>query len=129
MTEAAMDEELKKVLVEARARIIWGNPISETTGWLKEKGLSETQIETVIQTCMHERAAEIRKRGFSDVVIGASLVIAGLLILVLLSGDRREFGRSLVYIMVGVIYGAWRVFRGIGRLIDGAKIRGSLTEM
>jgi len=37
----AMDEELKKVLVEARARIIWGNPISEITDWLKEKGLQK----------------------------------------------------------------------------------------
>ena len=33
-----MDEKLKAIVTQARARIVWGNPVSEVEDWLRSEG-------------------------------------------------------------------------------------------
>lgn len=124
-----MDEALKKVLVEARARVIWGRPIAEIKGWLKEQGLSDGQIDGVMRTCLHERAGAVRMTGIRDIIIGASAAILGISVIFLSPDTGRRFIQIRIFATLGGIYGLCRVFRGAGRLIGGARVRGSLTEL
>ena len=53
-----MDTDLKKALTEARAQVIWGHPHARIEQSLRDKGLTDSQIDVIMQTCMKELLAK-----------------------------------------------------------------------
>ena len=64
-----------------------------------------------------------------DVIVGAALAGLGALALIFFPHANRPFSRILGMVIAGGIYGVWRACRGIARLVEGARVRGSLTDM
>jgi hypothetical protein len=120
-----MDTELKSALIDARAKIMWGTPLPEIRESLTSQGLNDQQINTVLQTCLRERDLEIRKIGIRDTAIGAGIIAIAGAILVL----GWFINRFFIYAPVIAVFGMWRLFKGIERLIGGARTKGSITEM
>jgi len=79
-----MDDKLKSTLIEARARIIWGSSLHEVAEWLQSQGLDREQIDTVVQICREERAAEIRKLGLRDLAIGGLILLPSIVALAIM---------------------------------------------
>ena len=124
-----MDDELKVVLVEARARVMWGNPVSEIREWLRSKGLAAAQIDRVVDLCEQERAIAVRDIGLRDVVIGGVLSLVGVAGILLHLALDLSSDRFFSLACVAVAFGFWRVLKGVEKLLVGPKVRGSLTEM
>jgi len=123
-----MNKELESTLIEARARIIWGSSLDEVAEWLESKGLDREKIARVVRICREERAAEIRKIGLRNVIIGGLILLPSLVAtLIFLLGFRQT--RPAAFFGVCVVYGLWRLLEGLERLIFGAGVRGSVAEM
>jgi hypothetical protein len=120
------------LIYEARARILWGEPIAEVCAWLQERGVDQQRIDDVIRVSLAERAAVVRKRAIMETVIGGGIVLGTAALMAAYiqftanSGGRKSgFG---IIVAVG-FYGLYRLCRGIMWLISGAGVRGSLTEL
>lgn len=116
-------------VVEARARIMWGDAVSEVREELMGRGLSLTEIDTVILLCEQERVREVRNRGFRDLVIGITALILSVtaIVLQLLSGYIVS---KLMIISLGAVFvGFWKSLEGTSTVLLASKISGSVTEL
>ena len=123
-----MNDEHEAILVEARARIIWGSRVSEVREWLQSRGVAQEQIDTIVQRAQRERAIEIRKVGLRDIVIGVLLFSLSAVFFVALPLHGGVYARPSITGLFAVL-GVWRVAEGIWRLFCGNTIRGSLTDI
>lgn len=128
-----MDSELQEAVIEARASIIWGESTEQAADALRAKGFTAAQIKLIIDTCVKERAREIRYLGFKDVLLGSALLLLGSAFFLSLHflhiQSARLIGRLFGLAALAVGYGLWRCIRGVERLMDGARTAGSLADM
>jgi hypothetical protein len=118
---------------EARAKIIWGEPVEEVREWLSFKNLPSAQVEGIIAACLRERAAEFRKKGIRSIIIGALIIIPCSLLAVLIYRAILidiDTAQSPVTgaCYVAILYGSYRCVNGVWWLIRGAKSEGSLSD-
>ena len=106
-----------KLLVEARARIIWGEPSSSVFDFLVSNDISEKDAAAKVKEFSLERNRELRRFGFRDIIIGVLLVgatgITMCLFFPLCSGFISLYIRAVWPLGFVVIYGLWKVVNGI----------------
>jgi ABC-type phosphate transport system permease subunit len=64
----------EELVVEARARIIWGDAPASVRDLLPSNGMSAGDANRMIQEFITERTWEIRKAGGRDAFIGTAIV-------------------------------------------------------
>ncbi len=119
-----------KVVLEARARIIWGESFSSVRAFLVSNGISESDADAQIQEFAIERNREIRSIGIRSVVVGvlvtcsAGGVLYWIATWILPPGAARVYGLGGNSVITGVIvlvaiavYGLWRLVKGIVYLV------------
>ncbi len=119
-----------KVILEARARIIWGESFSSVRAFLVSNGISESDADAQIQEFAIERNREIRSIGIRSVVVGvlvtcsAGGVLYWIATWILPPGAARVYGLGGNSVITGVIvlvaiavYGLWRLVKGIVDLV------------
>jgi uncharacterized protein YjeT (DUF2065 family) len=110
-----------KLLVEARARIIWGESSSAVSDFLVSNGISATDAATKVKEFNLERNRELRRFGLRNIFIGALLAgAAGTtmgLLFPLCSGFTSVYIRCVWPLGIVVIYGLWKVVNGIINLV------------
>jgi hypothetical protein len=120
---------------EARAKITWGDSRDDVCTWLEGCGVSPKTAAAIVAVCLRERAGAMRSKGVRDSILGGAGFAIGLLILfagIQLAGVRN-LGRlpGLVMgvgIMVGM-YGAFLLFRGLERVVFGARSDGAVSDV
>jgi hypothetical protein len=128
-----LDPVLKKLIIDARARIIWGESIEDVRNWLSACNIQKEEIDLVVDHCVRERGAYIRSMGVKDVVIGILLLLLGIADIIYISSPHyihvphRSCGYGLSLLLAGL--GLWRLGTGVSRIIDGAKTKGSIPDM
>lgn len=118
-----------KLAWEARAKIMWGDSASDVKDWLVDNGLSSHEIAGILARCLKERDVEFRKRGMVEIIIGLALVVGplafvGTMILALRMIHAGLAG--LCYLVV--LYGLYRLGRGVCWVIRGGRSEGSLSN-
>ena len=118
---------LRGFMVEARAKIMWGESPSSVREFLTSKGISAAEAEATIKELTLERNAEIRRLGSGRIVIGSVLIgVPG--ILLGLAGaralPRSEFSDRLSGERE-VQFGFWGQHHGFGES-DPCAIAGEL---
>ena len=124
-----MEKRLESVLIEARASIIWGKPLSEVRDTLRSAGLSQAEVEFVLKTCTRERAAEIRRIGLRDLMVGGAVLILASLPFAAVHFGGVFHSRMVAGSVLLAVYGLWRAGKGIDKLMSGARMHGSVTDM
>ena len=126
MPQPSKDESL---IIEARARIIWGDSPAAVETWLQEQKLDQTLIDDVIRVSTRERSLEVRKRGISEIFIGIGIGLAGGAVIgaMFLIGIFHLRGLGLAGVVVA--YGVYRLLRGLMWLGQGGTMQGSVTDM
>jgi hypothetical protein len=64
------------VVVEARAKIIWGESTQKVLTYLQSKSVGDKEASVLLEDLMKERAASIRTDGVKKVWIGVLFVLA-----------------------------------------------------
>ena len=114
---------------EARCKILWGEDPGGVRQWLVESGLGEMDTETVVREALSERSAEVRKEGGKSLALGILIALAGLgpILAILLSGHTpvKLFG----LLTLALLFGLYKVVRGLELLLRGAKVSKSVTDL
>lgn len=131
-----MTPEIKSFVVQARARIIWGERPADVKTWLIENGLPADTAQLVIEKSREEYAVEIRRIGVRGIVIGTLCILAGIapIALMFFSNDPKAVA-PYVWNRIGaagvaaMLYGVWRIANGVFRLLFGSKTRESIPDI
>ena len=126
----------EQVLIEARAKIIWGEPVADVRSFLLANGVPDADAAVAVKGFIAERNAEIRKIGIRKIVIGAGLAIS--MVLLFYWEYKHEFavgigprsrGSALGFTGFGIIYGLWKLVDGIFDLVRPQTEEGSISDM
>jgi hypothetical protein len=129
---------IEKLIVEARARITWGDSPAQVRDWLLTEKINDFEADEILRDLLAARSASMRKRGIVNLVVGtgAIAVAAAIGILPGLLENLEipiRVGRAYGLFMAGAgligIYGAKQWIDGIERLLRGAKAEGADTDM
>jgi hypothetical protein len=109
-----------ELIVEARARIIWGEASSSVRDFLIASGMSAIDADTKIKELIAERNREIRKAGIKSIYIGvASACGAGIWLYIGLRHPSTLFPHHAGYaIASGVLLGLFGIWKLVNGLID-----------
>ncbi|NNE93162.1 MAG: hypothetical protein HKN23_16080 [Verrucomicrobiales bacterium] len=123
------EEQLEKIKEEAYAQIIWGDDKQEVVQFLIGQGVSIEEADKFVKQASRERAAEIRRQGFQNILIGG-LMIAGSLIGITIYYSVSEVVLLKLVGLIAVpgVIGIFQVLKGISRLLLG-KETGAISEM
>ena len=123
------------LIVEARARIIWGDEPASVRCFLASNGVAAAEADAKIKELTLERNAEIRKLGIRDVMIGVVLMAAAIIFFYMLFARLHIpslTGRSASgygVLALAALYGLWRLVNGIIRLARPKSEHGSIPDI
>jgi hypothetical protein len=117
-----------KVISEARARIIWGEATPSVRGFLVSSGIEGTVADTKLEEFNLERNRELRRIGLRSFLIGAVVTgIAGIPICI--AFHLHTFNRALAVVMLGVLYGVWKIAIGTIYLVCPQLVHKSIPDI
>lgn len=119
----------ESLIFEAQAQIIWGHPPEKVHDWLVSKGLDSMEADEIVRACLVDRTAQLRRRALIEIFIGSAVcLMSGIIVVGMLIG-KIVVATLLIIVVPASLYGVYRLFRGIGLLLAGARYRGSVTEI
>ena len=127
--------DTKSLLIEARAKIIWGEAAESVREFLISNGMSGPEADGQIKAFKLERNREIRKMGIKNTLIGAGLMtVSGITIPCLLTippnyGYRLDAGRGVAILVLVGLYGLWKLTNGIIHLVRPQSEHQSITDL
>jgi hypothetical protein len=106
------------ILDQARARLMWGEPIASVRDFLLSSGFSDIEADRKIEEFNAERNLDIRKTGVKKVIIGGILSAGAIFYFISLfrSGHMQTNYRSAkgaAVIAVAGFYGMWKFIDGL----------------
>ena len=123
------------LIVEARARIIWGDDPASVRYFLTSNGVAAVEADAKIEELRLERNAEIRKLGIRDVLIGVALIAPAILFSCMLFARSHipsltvRSGKGYGVLALAVLYGLWRLVNGVIRLARPKSEHGSIPDI
>jgi hypothetical protein len=138
-----LPSDKKSLVWEGRARIIWGTPADEVQTWLTDQGIDSLTAREIVAIALRERALAIRALGVKDLILGvlaggtgAGIAIGAGLIMNLVFDVKvgqfavhRGLGALLLAAGLAFIYGVYRTARGLERILFGARVGGSVSDL
>ena len=123
-----------KLIVEARAKIFWGELFPSVLGFLTSNGIPAAEADSKIREFQHERNREIRKLGVKSILIGllvGSLATFTLYIFAwpLDRGSMVLANAGIATIVFVGLYGLWKIGIGLVYLIWPQSVRKSFTAI
>ena len=122
------------VIVEARAKIIWGEEPPSVHAFLTLNGMSTADADRKIQELITERNKEARKIGVRGTCIGAAIICAvAIIIWYELDHPNKLFpsrqGKAMYLMFLVGLYGIWRLIGGLFHLLRPQLEKQSIPEM
>ncbi len=110
------------VIVEARAKIIWGEEPSSVHAFLTLNGMPIADADRTIQELVTERNKEVKEMGVRGTCIGAAIICAVVIIIWYeLEHPSKLFpakqGKAMYLMFLVGLYGIWRLIGGLFRLL------------
>ena len=123
-----------QIIIEARARIFWGEAPSSVRDFLISNGVSAIDADARIKEFNVERNTEIRKLGIKNTIIGAAILGGGTITLYpcfkyfdSLTQIKRPIFIALF--LIAGLYGMWKLVRGVSYLVRPRSEERSITRI
>jgi hypothetical protein len=116
------------VVVEAQAKIVWGESSEKVLAYLQTKGVGDKQASALIEELMKERAASIREDGIKKTWIGALFVLAPIayyFVSLLIGYWSLKFFSALI--VLGAV-GLAKITNGLSMVLRPRSIKGDLAN-
>jgi len=118
------------ILDQARAKLIWGESEDAVREFLTTHGFSSSEAEIQIAEFRAERHADIRKTGIKKIVIGSALTAAAIAYFCTTKlGTNTHSAKGAAFILLGGLYGSWKLIDGIIYLVRPQSETKSITEI
>lgn len=123
-----------EVIVEARAKIIWGEEPSSVHAFLTSNGMSDAEAKSRIQEFVTERNQEIRKIGVRGTCLGLIIIcVVAFGLWYELEHPSRRFrakqGGVMVCLGLAGLYGFWKIIDGLFHLLRPQADTRSIPDM
>ncbi len=119
--------DLEKLVADARAQLIWGEPRERILQNLRNNGIGEKQAAALVTNLEEEKfrpvhsavQSAVQSAGINHLVMGLGLIGAGLVTIsiwpVSSSWDLNHFlGVVFAFAMIDFLFiGAWKIHRGV----------------
>ncbi len=115
-----MSTSADKVISEARARVIWGEPLLSVRDFLISNGVSAAVAEGKVREFELERNRELRRIGLRNLLVGSTLAGAAGITLYLafaLASAGSGIIKGLAVVLMAELYGLWKLGKGIAYLV------------
>jgi hypothetical protein len=123
------------LIVEARAKIIWGEASSSVRYFLTSNGMSAADADAKIKEFTLERNADIRRLGIKNILIGVVLIgAAGIFFYSMFASSRMpsvsvRSARGYGVLVLVAVYGLWKLINGIIYLVRPKSEHGSISDI
>ncbi len=127
-----MSMSAEKLLLEARARIIWGEPSSTVRDFLIANGVSGQITDAKLKEFELERRQELRRIGFRNVLLGVVLSgMAGfaLYMAFFIASATSGIIKAVALVVLVGIYGLWKLVKGVVYLVRPQSERRSIPDI
>jgi len=129
----------ENLVVQARAKITWGEPPSSVRAFLTSNGVGGVEADQIVAELAAVRSAEIRKKGIKQICVGAALLLTASVFFYFsfrrlslnqldATGSRAFVGTSIT-IALGGFYGVFKLIDGIIHLFRPQLENQSLSEL
>ncbi len=111
-----MSVSTDKIILEARARIIWGERSFAVREFLTSSGVPAAVAEAKLREFELERSQELRRIGFRNVLIGGTLAgAAGVTLYLAFAIANAGSGiiKALAVVLLAGLYGLWKLVKGV----------------
>ncbi len=128
----------EQLVVEARAKIIWGEPAASVRHFLITNGFSEAEAEAEISRHQRERYGSIRRQGIAAIIVGLPLLVIGVVLAqhvvhcdttAIGAPSTRALQGELAIALIAGGYGLWKLVNGIFALVKPSSEDRSITEL
>jgi hypothetical protein len=121
-------------VIEARAKIFWGESSSSVHDFLVSNGISAIDADAKIVEFNRERNTEIKKRGIKKSIVGIAILGGGSITLYPLFRyfDSLTHVNRPIFILVfvaGGLYGMWNLVGGIRYIVRPQSEHRSITDI
>ena len=107
-------------MLEARARIIWGDSMESVRDYLISNGISAEDADARLHEFASERNSELRKIGLRNLFVGILVTGAsGITFWIAMPHSSVTIGivKALALVLMAGCYGLWKLWTGIVYLI------------
>ena len=134
-----MDSELygnkpspDQLMTEARARIIWGEPLADVRSFLVSNGVGQPVCDARLAEFMPERNQELKRIGLRNLLTGIVLFgLGGSALGIAIPHASATSGTmmSLGLVLMVALLGLWKLVRGIMYLVRPQSEDGSIPDI
>ena len=121
-----------QLIIEARAKITWGEASSSVRYFLTSNGMSAADADAKLKELNAERNGEIRRRGIRNILIGGTLVVgAGILLYSVHASSHVSVasGKGYGFVVLAGFYGLWKLVNGIICLVRPQAEHESISDV
>ncbi|MFA6286893.1 MAG: hypothetical protein WC661_05855 [Opitutaceae bacterium] len=115
--------------IEARAKIIWGEPSENVSAFLQGHGFGEKEIFEHLANFDRERAEVIRSSGIKKITMGALLIPIPLVAYIVFIMNGAIPTRLFTLTVLIGLYGIWKATNGIMMIMAPGTERGDLSDL
>lgn len=90
----------------------------------------------IVEACVRDRAAFVRRKGFYDVAVGLGLALGAItvglgimMVYPLAQQGGKVFGAILGICILAGLYGLIRLTTGVERIVAGARMKGAASAI
>ncbi len=105
--------------------VLWGEPKEEIYRKLEVNGFRGDEADKIYQRAMDERISSIRIDCRRKIWIGLGAIVGSLVLFFLV---LNVFFRAYPILLVGALYGIWKLGDGISRYFLAPGLKGSIAD-
>lgn len=119
----------EELFTQARAKLIWGEPAAAVRDYLTANGISDQEADAKMAELSAERNQELRNIGLRKVVFGGGAALGAAVYFGLAVHVNTGAAKLYIFIMMGGLYGLWKLTDGIILLLRPQSEKHDLTEV
>jgi hypothetical protein len=116
------------IAVEARAKIIWGEPPAKVFVYLQEKGVGDKDAQTLLAELLRERASTIRHDGMKKIWVGSLLLALPIGYYFIALAMGVIYLKLFAGLLVAGAFGLWRLSTGVSMVLKPGSTTGDLSD-
>jgi hypothetical protein len=126
--QESSDSSVEKLLRDARAEVVWGDPPDEVRQRAIDGGADARAVDQVMAIGLEERAGMVRSKAVILLVKGGGLLLVTVIVGVVVLSAEMMSAAVMVGVALGLMFGlAWTV-KGIELLVAGASAKNESFE-
>jgi hypothetical protein len=114
--------------LEAKARIMWGDPPMQVLAYLRSQGYGKEESSVLVDELVQERAATLRGKGIINIIGGSILICLPVGAIVVLRNEGYINSKLVGIMFLLGVYGIYLVVKGVLMLMAPKSISGDVEE-